>query len=151
MLGLDLSMEGINRLHGNGREDLGENSNPGTKTKEQKPPAPHTPLPQNSRSSKAPQHRGLGQLVHSQHQGWDSKEDTLHYLKGSQEPYKQRVTHSLFPLSPRPPPAPHRPPMHGLCPQTLTSVYRRAGWTPCTAVTVSGSPFRFHSLRLRSS
>lgn len=36
MLGPDSGMEGINRLHGNGREDLRESSNLRTKNREQK-------------------------------------------------------------------------------------------------------------------
>lgn len=144
-------MEGINRLHRNGRKDLKENSHSATANMEQKPLGNVYPLTQTCHTSKALQDRRFGQLVHSQSKGWNSEEEAPQCPKGSQEPQNQRATHSLGPPSLQGTPQLPADPHAWLCPRTLTSVYRRAGWIPCTAVTVSGSSFRFHSLRLRSS
>lgn len=45
-LGPDLLMEGINRLHGNRREDLRDSSHQGTENREQKPHSTAHPSPQ---------------------------------------------------------------------------------------------------------
>lgn len=111
-------MEGINRLHRNGRKDLKENSHPATENREQKPLGNVYPLTQTSHTSKVLQYRGFGQLVHSQPKGWNSKEEAPYCPKGSQEPQKQRVTHSLSPAPPQLPAAPQAWPW----PRTLTSV-----------------------------